>query len=251
MWMQLLEDFIKNSKEQREIKRATAVKMLLCGYKHDQIMPVLGVSSGFISTYKKAFFKMGVEGLKLAHKGSYGLLDDIQRHEVIEWLHSKDRWTLNELEYYIASKYGVTFSSRQSYYDLFEAASISWKKTQTNNPKYDPELVASKKKEICELLETRRAEIDSGELVVFMVDECHLLWGDIIGYVWGKTSERVSIPVVNTRYKQTYFGALDYKTKEFITYAAEKGDSKNTINFLEYLRQQRPGSKLLILKGWC
>lgn len=32
---------------------------------------------------------------------------------------------------------------------------ISWKKTQANNPKYDPELVL--KKEICELLETRRA----------------------------------------------------------------------------------------------
>jgi hypothetical protein len=31
-------------------------------------------------------------------------------------------------------------------------------------------------------------EIDSGELVVFMVDECHLLWGDICGYVWGKTN---------------------------------------------------------------
>ena len=146
MWMQLLEDFIKNSKEQREIKRATAVKMLLCGYKHEEIIPILGVSSGFISTYKKAFFKIGVEGLKLGHKGSFGLLSDIQRSEVIEWLDSKDRWTFNELEYHIASKYGVTFSSKQSYYDLFDAASISWKKTQTNNPKYDPELVASKKK---------------------------------------------------------------------------------------------------------
>lgn len=247
MWMQLLEDFIKNSKEQREIKRATAVKMLLCGYKHEEIIPILGVSSGFISTYKKAFFKIGVEGLKLGYKGSFGLLNDIQRSEVIEWLHSKDSWTFNELEYHIASKYGVTFSSKQSYYDLFDAASISWKKTQTNNPKYDPELVASKKKEICELLEMRRAEIETGELVVFMVDECHLLWGDICGYVWGKTSERVSIPVVNARYKQTYFGALDYKTKEFITYASEKGDSQNTINFLEYLRSQRPLSKLLII----
>ena len=97
------------------------------------------------------------------------------------------------------------------------------------------------------MLETRRAEIETGELVVFMVDECHLLWGDICGYVWGKTSERVSIPVVNARYKQTYFGALDYKTKEFITYASEKGDSKNTINFLEYLRSQRPLSKVLII----
>ena len=53
MWMQLLDDFMKNSKEPREIKRARAVKMLLCGYKHQEIMPILGVSSGFISTCKK------------------------------------------------------------------------------------------------------------------------------------------------------------------------------------------------------
>ncbi|MBI1240806.1 IS630 family transposase [Chrysosporum ovalisporum Ak1311] len=245
--MQLLEDFIKNNKERREIKRATAVKMLLCGYKHEEIMPILGVSSGFISTYKKAFFQLGVEGLKLGHKGSKGFLDDLQRAEVIKWLQTKDRWTLNKLEYHIASEYGVTFSSKQSYYDLFDDASISWKKTQANNPKYNQELVETQKKEICELLETRRAEIETGDLVVFMVDECHLLWGDIIRYVWWKTSERVTIPVVNARDKQTYFGALDYKTKEFLTYKAEKGDSKNTINFLEYLQKQRPGAKLLII----
>jgi len=46
--------------------------MVLCGYKHQEIMPVLGVSSGFISKWKKAFFKKGVEGLKLAYKGSKG-----------------------------------------------------------------------------------------------------------------------------------------------------------------------------------
>ena len=89
---------------------------------------------------------MGIDGLKLGHKGSKGFLNNIQRAEVIEWLQTEDRWTLNELKYQIASKYGVTFSSKQSYYDLFDAASISWKKTQANNPKYDQELVGSKKK---------------------------------------------------------------------------------------------------------
>jgi putative transposase len=47
--------------------------------------------------------------------------------------------------------------------------------------------------------------------------------------------------------KQTYFGALDYKTKEFLTYGAKTGNSENTINFLEYLRSQRPDAKLLII----
>lgn len=93
----------------------------------------------------------------------------------------------------------------------------------------------------------RRAEIESGELVVFMIDECHLLWGDICGYVWGKTTERVTIPVINAREKQTYYGALDYKTQEFLIYPAKKGNSENTIKFLEYLRVQRPQAQLLII----
>ncbi|MDF5736870.1 MULTISPECIES: IS630 family transposase [unclassified Nostoc] len=238
---------MENSQDKREVKRAIAVKMLLSGHKHEAIMPILGVSSGLISKYKKAFFLHGVEGLKLAYKGSIGILNQQQHVEIIEWLLTKQSWTIKELEYQIASKYGVAFDSKQSYYDLFKEARISWKKSQAHNPKYEPDKVAFKKKEICELLSARRAEIESGELVVFMVDECHLLWGDIIGYVWGKTSERVSIPVVNARYKQTYFGGLDYKTKEFITYPAKKGDSENTINFLKYLRSQRPGANILIV----
>ena len=146
MWLQALDDFIKNSQDKREITRAIAVKMLLCGYKHKEIMPILDVSSGFITTCKKAFFKDGVDGLKLAYKGSKGLLEPQQRSEIIEWLGSKDRWTLNELEYHIASKYGVTFESKQSYYDLFKEARISWKKSQDSNPKYNSKLVALKKK---------------------------------------------------------------------------------------------------------
>lgn len=203
MWIKLLEDFIKNSQDKLEITRATAVKMVVCGYKHQEIMPILGVSSGFISKWKKSFFQEGVDGLRVAYKGSKGFLNVQQRIEIIEWLRSKDRWTLNELEYQIASQYGVSFESKQSYYDLFHEAGISWKKTQALNPKYDSNKVASKKKEICELLESRRAEIESGELAVFMVDECHLLWGDSEGYVWGKKKERVSIPIVNEKERQT------------------------------------------------
>ena len=32
-----------------------------------------------------------------------------------------------------------------------------------------------------------REEISSGQLVALFEDECHLLWGDMCGYVWGKT----------------------------------------------------------------
>jgi len=51
--------------------------------------------------------------------------------------------------------------------------------------------------------------------VVFFVDECHLLWGDLCGYVWGKTDERIEVPIINERSKQTYYGAVNQHSAMF------------------------------------
>jgi hypothetical protein len=55
-------------------------------------------------------------------------------------------------------------------------------------------------------LEAHRNKIELGELVVLFQDECHLLWGDICGYVWGKKNEIVEVPIVNEKERHTYFG---------------------------------------------
>jgi putative transposase len=41
----------------------------------------------------------------------------------------------------------VTYESKRSYYDLFDAAGISWKKTTSFNPKADEDDVAAKKRD--------------------------------------------------------------------------------------------------------
>lgn len=81
---------------------------------------------------------------------------------------------------------------------------------------------------------------------MLFVDECHLLWGDVLGYVWGKTTERIEVPVVNERQRQTYFGALNYRTKEFFVKAYESGNSQFTIQFLEDLQVQHPNARLAL-----
>ena len=48
---------------------------------------------------------------------------------------------------------------------------------------------------------------------VFIEDECHVLWGDTLGYVWGKKNERIELPITNERMRQSYYGALDIYTK--------------------------------------
>ena len=71
-----------------------------------------------------------------------------QRESVLSWLQTRDYWEIGELEYKLAFEYDVVYETKKSYYDLFKAAGISWKKTTKFNPKADNEAVAVKKKRL-------------------------------------------------------------------------------------------------------
>ena len=96
-------------------------------------------------------------------------------------------------------------------------------------------------------METHREEIESGRLKVFFQDECHLVWGDVCGYVWGQTKERITVPMTNERYKQTYYGAIDLQSHELLVQPYKKGESSSTIAFLKYLQEQYPESRIALI----
>jgi len=109
------------------------------------------------------------------------------------------------------------------------------------------ELVKKKREEINDFLSQHQAEIESGQLVVFFLDECHLLGDDACGYVWGQTNIRIEIPVKNLKDRQTYYGALDYQTQEFILGEYSAGNSENTVKFIQDLQAQRRGRKIALI----
>jgi putative transposase len=139
-----------------------------------------------IAIWKPRFLTSGLEGIKLGYQGGKSYLTAEQRDEIINWLSQKTYWDFDELVNYLAAEYEVIYQSRQSYYELLAAAGISWKKSQKINPNFNPELVEKKREEIKEFLNRHRAEIDAGSLIVFFLDECHLLGDDGCGYVWGQ-----------------------------------------------------------------
>ena len=55
-----------------------------------------------------------------------------------------------------------------------------------------------------------------------MVNECHLLWGDLLSSSWGRTDKRIEISLKNEIERETYYGALDHQTKEFIVQELKK-----------------------------
>lgn len=80
------------------------------------------------------------------------------------------------------------------------------------------------------------------------LDECHLLWGDVSGYGWTRRNQRVDIAVKSTRERQTYYGALDYLTKQFVLQEYEAGNEVNTVAFLQYLQSlYDPSTRLIII----
>jgi transposase len=242
-----LVNLIKSNPDPRELKRALAVKMCIDGHTEQIIAQLLGVSKNFIRDWKKAFKVKGVAGIKLGYQGAKGKLTIEERVEIIEWLKTKNYWHLDELANHLQDKYDVVYKSKQSYYDLFEQGRISWKRSQKVNPKFDEELVKKKRGEINEFLAKHKAEIESGEMVVLFIDECHLLNGDVCGYVWGETNVRIEIPIENEKNRQTYFGALNYQTKEFTIEAYPAGNGESTVKFVKNLQNKYLNQKIALI----
>ncbi len=199
-----LEEIIANSKDTKEVKRALVVKMILQGFLVKEIEGLLQVSDSFISKWKLIYETEGASGLLLKYKGKTSYLDEASRKEVIDFLKTKTTFSVEELRDYLEDNYQVVYKSKESYYKLLKKGRLSWKKTEKVNPKRDENVVEQKQRKIQKILRERSEEIESEELVVFLADECHLLWGNTIGYVWGRRNERVEVPIVNEKDRQTY-----------------------------------------------
>jgi hypothetical protein len=87
-------------------------------------------------------------------------------------------------------------------------------------------------------LTTYATEIASGSVVVLYIDQCHLIWDDARGYVWGPRAQRIEILMTNFRERQTYYGAIDPLSGDAIVVPTETANGYWTTIFVEYLRQQ-------------
>ena len=140
-----LQGFIALGRDAREVRKALAIKLVYQGYLYEEIQTILDVSLGSITGWKKAYEEYGIDGLRLSHKGRKSYLSTEQRKEILSWLQTKEYWELGELEDKLAFEYDVIYESKRSYYDLFDAAGISWEKTTKHNSKVDEEAIAVKK----------------------------------------------------------------------------------------------------------
>ena len=144
--MQDLNEIIKESS--LKIKRALAVKMIKLGYSIEEICGLLVVKKSFIEKWRAIYNREGTKRLSPMYKGSTGFITEVQLENITSFIKTKETCRIEELISYIKDKYGFSYKSKQSYYDILTKAGMSWKKTEKVNPKKDDELVAEKKAEI-------------------------------------------------------------------------------------------------------
>ena len=113
-----LQEFIDERADAREVRKALAVKLVYQSYKYEEIQIILDVSVASITTWKQAYEKDGILGLRLKHKGRKSHLNTQQKEEVLAWLQTKECWELGKLEYKSAFEYDVPYELKGSYYDL-------------------------------------------------------------------------------------------------------------------------------------
>lgn len=96
------------------------------------------------------------------------------------------------------------------------------------------------------MLADYQPEIEAGKLVVYTINECHLVRIDLCGEVWGRVKERAEIPISNLRDRQTYYGALNLFEPEFLMEQYSAGNGENTVDFVSKLQNKTPEQRLLL-----
>ena len=242
-----LKTFIKTTKDSRELKRALAVKNTLAGRPWFDVAKELEVCESFIGKWRQIYAELGQEGLRLSYKGSSGYLSVKDKIHVLKWLKAQPNWSVESLRSYIQKQYGITYSSRQSYYALLHEAKLSWKKTQKRNLKAEPDKIKETREMLQKKISQEAQHILKKETVVLFADECHLLWGDTLGYVWGPRGERIEVPIVNNRERQTYYGIVNLLTGRAFVMPALSGNSEFSVGFLKTLRRNFLSLRLFII----
>lgn len=242
-----LSQFLKQTDDVREYKRALAVQMVHQGIDYAVITSLLDVSPSFISKGKGIFAKQGVEGLRIKYRGSEGYLSPDQREQTIRWLQEQGTWSISSLQDYLKTTFDVEYQSLQSSYDLMHAAGLRGKKTQAINPKKTPAQIEARRTELMDYFAEYRESILCEDRRIFFVDEWFVLWGDACGYVWGKRDERVSSSMTNSRERQPYYGAVDVLTGKVHLVPYDLADSWSTTDFLLDLPLTYPDAQVTVI----
>jgi len=152
--MTSLDEIINDSRDALEVKRAVCVKMALSGMPTVQITEMLNVTPQYVSKWRVRYEQQGAGSLVAGYRGSESYLTGEHCAEILSWIKTQETISVQAVRDYVEEQYGVVYQSKQSYYDLLQAAGLSYHKSEKRNPKRDEAQVLERRDEIKKNLNT-------------------------------------------------------------------------------------------------
>lgn len=146
--MDKLAKLIEETRDVRELKRALCVKLREGGMATAAVGELLHLPPRTVRAWYQRYEREGVEGLRLHYRGSESYLSVEQRQAIEDWLGTQETITVEEVRNEIEARYGISYQSKQSYYDLLEASGLSYHRTEKGNPKRNEAQVLERREEI-------------------------------------------------------------------------------------------------------
>ena len=146
--MDKLAELIEETSDVRELKRAVCVKLRAGGMPTEAVSEVLHLPPRTVRAWYQRYEQEGVEGLRVKYRGSESYLSVEQRQEIEDWLGAQETITVEEVRDEIEARYGISYQSKQSYYDLMDASGLSYHRTEKGNPNRNEAQVLARREEI-------------------------------------------------------------------------------------------------------
>jgi putative transposase len=143
-----LTQFIEETSDGRELKRAISVKLRAGGMATEAVSEVLHVPPRTVRAWSQRYEREGIEGLRVQYRGSESYLSMEQRQAIGDWLGAQVTITVEEVRDEIEARYGIVYQSKQSYYDLMDASGLSYHRSEKGNPKRNEAQVLERRDEI-------------------------------------------------------------------------------------------------------
>jgi putative transposase len=102
----------------------------------------------WVSKWHSIYTAEGAAGLRLRYQGSPGYLTELERKAIVAWIAQHPTLTVEAVRDYVEAQYGITYQSKQSYYDLLSAGGLSHHQSEALNPKRDETQVQAQREAI-------------------------------------------------------------------------------------------------------
>lgn len=224
------------------------------GYTPDQIADILFRSEQTICRWIRRFHSRRISSLfpeylgnehaaKLTKRQKQRLRDVLSRPPSGYGI-PKEFWDISTLKSYIKAEFGVEYASNESYRLIFLLHNYSFNLPGKFDKKRNEKTV---KKRLKEIRKEIKPYLKNNNWLVFVSDECRIVWETEIRRLWLPKGKKVIIKVERKRKAQSFIGFLNLKTGEELLYKLSWQKQDEIIPVLEALVLKYSGMRICII----